>query len=109
MHIVNLHGMVISTAPNAHIYSRDLSNCNFIKTNQDTHQRTLDIRFMSEERSRLQSGVNRGATLDQQQQQEAPSPSSSSSSSSSGADSEGDDSSSKPLVAGTIMFGHSAH
>ena len=45
MHIVNLHGMVISTAPNAHIYSRDLSNCNFIKTNQDTHQRTLDIRF----------------------------------------------------------------
>ena len=109
MHIVNLHGMVISTAPNAHIYSRDLSNCYFIKTNQDTHQRTLDIRFMSEERSRLQSGVNRGATLDQQQQQEAPSPSSSSSSSSSGADSEGDDSSSKPLVAGTIMFGHSAH
>ena len=109
MHIVNLHGMVTSTAPNAHIYSRDLSNCYFIKRNQDTHQRTLDIRFMSEERSRLQSGVNRGATLDQQQQQEAPSPSSSSSSSSSGADSEGDDSSSKPLVAGTIMFGHSAH
>ena len=63
MHIVNLHGMVISTAPNAHIYSRDLSNCNFIKTNQDTHQRTLDIRFVDDELALHKTGRIRGSSF----------------------------------------------
>ncbi|CAE8684609.1 unnamed protein product [Polarella glacialis] len=49
-----------------------------------THQRTLDIRFQAEEAARLQSGINRGATMDQ------------------------DDREVKPLVAGTLMFGHTA-
>uniref|UniRef100_A0A7S2BSN0 Cupin type-1 domain-containing protein n=1 Tax=Florenciella parvula TaxID=236787 RepID=A0A7S2BSN0_9STRA len=77
-----------------------------------THQRTLDIRFQAEETQRLQNGVSRGATLDIQKsdienkvkgasknvreldEQEG------------GSETEGDI---KPLVAGTIMFGHCGH
>jgi len=51
-----------------------------------THQRTLDIRFVEEETKRLAEGVNRGATLDCE-------------------DCDGKESV-KPLVAGTLLFGH---
>jgi gentisate 1,2-dioxygenase len=51
-----------------------------------THQRTLDIRFAGEETERLKDGVNRGATLDMRDELDVK----------------------DPLVAGTMMFGHSA-
>lgn len=53
-----------------------------------THQRTLDIRFVEEETKRLSEGVNRGATLDCKD-----------------CDGKG---TIKPLVAGTLLFGHAA-
>lgn len=54
-----------------------------------THQRTLDIRFVADETERLSKGVNRGATLDCK-------------------DCDGKSDAVKPLVAGTLLFGHAA-
>lgn len=48
-----------------------------------THQRTLDIRFVDEEKQRLKKGVSRGATTDSTQEVSA-----------------------EPVVAGTLAFGH---
>merc|ERR1712151_423305 len=54
-----------------------------------THQRTLDIRFSSEEQRRLQQGFSRGATQDQQHTDRT---------------NEGFDA--PPLISGTLAFGH---
>lgn len=96
-----------------------------------THQRTLDIRFSKEESSRLRSGVNRGATLDEQDKPSPPhggdaaavaaeakatrwttktaATTTTSSTADEGAKEQEEDADTKPLVAGTIMFGHAAH
>mmetsp|Transcript_15538 Transcript_15538/g.23121 ORF Transcript_15538/g.23121 Transcript_15538/m.23121 type:complete len:382 (-) Transcript_15538:312-1457(-) len=66
-----------------------------------THQRTLDIRFMADEAQRLKRGVNRGATLGPQ---EAP-PAAEARVSAEGVV-EGAATAAPPLVAGTLMFGH---
>ena len=78
-----------------------------------THQRTLDIRFQAEETQRLQNGVSRGATLDIQKsdiesKEEASENGRESDEQEGGSETEteGDV---KPLVAGTIMFGHCGH
>lgn len=73
-----------------HSHHNEGNNTAWVLPMQDaglyTHQRTLDIRFVADEVERLQHGVNRGATY------EAPK-----------------DSDDKPLIAGTIMFGHAQH
>mmetsp|Transcript_103534 Transcript_103534/g.297507 ORF Transcript_103534/g.297507 Transcript_103534/m.297507 type:complete len:86 (-) Transcript_103534:891-1148(-) len=77
-----------------------------------THQRTLDIRFQAEETQRLQNGVSRGATLDIQKSdienkvKEASEHVRELDEQEGGSETEGDV---KPLVAGTIMFGHCGH
>lgn len=59
-----------------------------------THQRTLDIRFVEDEAERLQKGINRGATLDIGKEQQ-------------GESQEVVKAGARPLVAGTLLFGHS--
>lgn len=69
-----------------------------------THQRTLDIRFVADEAKRLKSGVHRGATLDTPKTSQPRGQEEQTSVPTAGGEAEA----AHPLVAGTIMFGHSA-
>eukprot|EP00406_Dinophysis_acuminata_P043265 CAMPEP_0179304264 /NCGR_PEP_ID=MMETSP0797-20121207/49009_1 /TAXON_ID=47934 /ORGANISM="Dinophysis acuminata, Strain DAEP01" /LENGTH=61 /DNA_ID=CAMNT_0021013857 /DNA_START=1 /DNA_END=186 /DNA_ORIENTATION=- len=53
-----------------------------------THQRTLDIRFSAEEQERLQQGISRGATQDEQCKNKT------------------GDAAPPALISGTLSFGH---